>query len=79
MQARKLQRVMASYRIVEMLDIRVAIQAATNFRVLRSRGITIRKTTDLIIATWCIENDCPLLHNDRDFLPMAEYLGLKQL
>jgi predicted nucleic acid-binding protein len=43
---------------------------------LRRLGITISKTIDLIIGTWCIENRVALLHNDRDFHPMARHLGL---
>ena len=43
---------------------------------LRRRGITVRKTIDLLIGTWCIHNRGPLLHNDADFRPMARYLGL---
>jgi predicted nucleic acid-binding protein len=43
---------------------------------LRKRGITVRKTIDLLIGTWCIENRRPLLHNDSDFRPMARHLGL---
>lgn len=58
----------------------LAVKAASNFRYLRSKGITIRKTIDMLIATWCIENTIPLLHNDSDFdfiaskLPLAIYL-----
>ena len=74
--AGKLYGVMAAFEIVEMLDAKIALQCAANFRLLRSRGITVRKTPDLIIGTWCIENNVPLLHNDRDFRPMAEHLGL---
>lgn len=54
----------------------IAIQSAKNFRFLRSKGITIRKTVDLIIGTFCIENSLELLHNDRDFEPMRQYLNL---
>ena len=54
----------------------IAVEAARNFRLLRKRGITIRKTIDLLIGTWCIENRRPLLHNDNDFRPMARHLGL---
>src|SRR5262245_35900312 len=52
--ARKIQRVMSAFEIVPMPDTRIAIQSATNYRLLRSKGITIRKTPDLIIGTWCI-------------------------
>lgn len=55
----------------------IAVQAARNFRRLRKSGITVRKTVDVIIATFCIENGYELLHNDRDFDPMEEKLGLR--
>jgi hypothetical protein len=45
--------------------------------LLRQRGITIRKTIDVMISTFCIRNGHILLHGDRDFAPMAEHLGLR--
>ena len=54
----------------------IAIKAAANYRKLRALGVTIRKDVDMLIGTWCIENGIPLLHNDRDFRPMVEHLGL---
>ena len=54
-----------------------AIQAANNYRYLRKRGVTVRKTIDVIIATFCIENGYELIHNDKDFEPFEDYLGLK--
>lgn len=56
---------------------RVAVQAARNYRHLRSLGFTVRKTIDTVIATKCILSDFQLLHNDRDFLPFEQHLGLK--
>jgi len=55
----------------------IAIHAAQNFRKLRKSGITIRKTIDVIIATFCIESGYELIHNDREFDPMEDLLGLK--
>ncbi len=55
----------------------IALQAAQNFRTLRKNGITVRKTIDVIIATFCIENGFELIHNDHDFDPMEKLLGLK--
>lgn len=55
----------------------IATSAAQNYRLLRSLGITVRKTIDCLIATFCIENDFELLHNDRDFDPFEEHLGLR--
>jgi predicted nucleic acid-binding protein len=76
MHARNLHRIMSAFVIVGMLDPGIALRCAANYRLLRSKGITIRKTPDLIIGTWCIENNVPLLHNDRGFRPMVEHLGL---
>lgn len=54
----------------------LAPKAAANYRALRQRGITIRGTIDVIIATWCLENGAALLHNDRDFDVLERHLGL---
>ncbi len=62
--------------IITIADEAVAIQAARNYRNLRARGITIRKTIDTLIATRCIMNGYPLLYSDRDFDPLVEHLGL---
>ncbi|MEM9984921.1 MAG: PIN domain nuclease [Bacteroidota bacterium] len=55
----------------------MAIKSSENYRLLRKRGITVRKTIDLLIATYCIENGHQLLHSDRDFDHMAHGLSLK--
>ena len=57
----------------------IAIQSAENYRRLRKKGITVRKTIDIIIGTFCIAENIPLLHDDRDFEPMEEYLSLKTI
>ncbi len=54
-----------------------AWKAAENYRQLRRKGITVRKTIDGIIATACIEANLPLLFSDRDFQPYVEHLGLE--
>jgi hypothetical protein len=56
---------------------RLAIASAENYRYLRSRGITVRKTIDCLIATFCLEEKHSLLHRDRDFDPFEKYLGLR--
>jgi len=61
----------------EMFGHRMALKCAENYRALRRKGKTIRKTTDVIIATFCIENQLPLLFSDRDFIPFVENLGLR--
>ncbi|WP_069133526.1 type II toxin-antitoxin system VapC family toxin [Rhodohalobacter halophilus] len=55
----------------------LAMKAASNFRFLRSKGITIRKTVDMLIGSWCIEYEVDLLHNDKDFDRIATQLPLQ--
>ena len=57
----------------------VALKSARNYRTLRKKGVTVRKTIDVIIATFCILEGLTLLHDDRDFDPMVAYLSLKVL
>jgi len=73
----RIERSLRRFDVVTMLDGDLAVRAAGNYRRLRSRGITLRKTVDLIIGTFCIERDHQLLHDDRDFDPMVEHLGLR--
>jgi len=77
--AQEIEALLRRFEIVPMAGDAIAVAAARNFRSLRGRGITVRKTIDLLIGTWCIENRRPLLHKDSDFHPMARYLGLIEL
>ncbi|WP_449189892.1 type II toxin-antitoxin system VapC family toxin [Treponema lecithinolyticum] len=70
------KQIMDNLEYRDFLGKEIAIQAANNYRKLRKHGITVRKTIDVIIATFCIENGFPLLHNDKDFEPMEKTLGL---
>jgi predicted nucleic acid-binding protein len=67
---------LTSLTIFEMLGLDIALKSADNYRFLRKRGITIRKTADVIIATFCIQSQNTLLFTDKDFLPFTEHLGL---
>jgi predicted nucleic acid-binding protein len=78
-EAREVEGLLRCFDIFPMAGDMIATAAARNFRALRRRGITVRKTVDLLIGTWCIENRRSLLHNDSDFVPMARYLGLIEL
>ena len=60
-----------------MLGPEMAIRSAANYRWLRRRGVTVRKTIDVIIASFCIDHGHRLLFVDRDFLPFVEHLGLQ--
>lgn len=55
----------------------IALQSADNFRLLRKKGITVRKTIDVLIATFCISRNLPLLHADKDFDPFHRYMKLE--
>ena len=59
------------------LAVSRAAKCADNYRSLRKKGITIRKTADVIIATFCIEKELPLLFLERDFIPFVDHLGLE--
>jgi len=76
-QARLVERSLRRFGAISLLDPELAVRAAANYRFLRRRGITIRKTIDLIIGTFCIERGHALLHSDRDFEPMQRLLGLQ--
>ena len=68
---------LASLTTYGLLGAALAVKTAENYRALRRRGITVRKTVDAIIATFCIERRTPLLYSDRDFDPFVRHLGLK--
>ncbi len=55
----------------------LALESAMNYRFLRKKGVTVRKTIDIIIGTFCIHHQLILLHDDRDFDPMVTFLGLQ--
>ncbi|MCH7855027.1 MAG: PIN domain nuclease [Proteobacteria bacterium] len=73
-QAREL---LLSLTIVKLLNTSIALKSAANFRALRKKGVTVRKTIDTIIATYCIENRLALLYSDKDFQPFQEHLKLQ--
>ena len=61
----------------DMVGFRIAEKAADNYRLLQSKGLTISKTIDVIIGTFCSENGFTLIHNDRDFDAMASAIKLR--
>ncbi len=77
--ARAVEALLRRFEIVPMAGTAIAVATARNYRALRARGVTVRKTIDLLIGTWCIENRRPLLHNDRDFHALARHLGLAEV
>ena len=75
-QSEALDRYLQTEQIL-MGDLILALQSAQHFRILRQKGLTVRKTIDCLIATWCIAHQTPLLYADRDFGPFVAHLGLR--
>jgi predicted nucleic acid-binding protein len=74
---KKIQELIDCLEYQDMVGKFIAEKSAINYRELKLNGFTVRKTIDVIIGTFCIENNFSLLHNDRDFEPMHTILGLK--
>ncbi len=70
------KKLLLTLRVFDLLGSEMALKVAQNYRILRSKGITMRKTADVIIATFCIEKNLTLLYADRDFKPFEQHLGL---
>ncbi len=76
---RAARELLGSLAVFELLGVSRAHKVAESYRALRRLGITVRKTTDAVIATFCIEQRLPLLYSDRDFDPFVEHLGLRRV
>jgi predicted nucleic acid-binding protein len=70
------RRLLTRFTQAQMVNPTLAVRSAKNYRLLRKKSITVRKTNDNHIATFCIENDHELLHNDSDFDGYEKHLGL---
>ena len=76
---RKAKKILLEFPFMEMVGQNMEIKSATNYRLLRKKGVTIRKTIDVMIGTFCIYYHFSLLHDDRDFDPIEKYLKLKTI
>jgi predicted nucleic acid-binding protein len=74
---RTAQKLLSEFPFMEMVGRELAIKSAWNYRFLRKNGITVRKTIDIMIGTFCIHYHFSLLHDDKDFEPMEKHLKLK--
>lgn len=74
---RNAKKIMEFLEYRDMMGKEIAYKSAENYRFLKGKGVTVRKTVNVIIGTFCIVNEFQLIHNDRDFDPMETYLGLK--
>ena len=73
---RTAKKLFAALFCFELLGTDMAVRCAENFRALRKKGVTVRKTADVIIASFCIDHHLPLLFSDKDFKPFVKHLGL---
>lgn len=73
----KVRKNLQSFEIFDTGGTALAVAAAQNYRSLRAKGYTVRKTIDCLIATFCLENGYALLHRDHDFDPFEKHLGLR--
>ena len=71
------RRLLEAFQVIDIGGFDVVVQAARNYRSLRTMGVTVRKTIDTVIATRCITDGHALLFSDRDFQPFVERLGLR--
>jgi predicted nucleic acid-binding protein len=78
-QAEEVRRQLMSFEVFTTGGVDLAVEAAKNYRRLRAKSFTVRKTLDVWIATFCLLNDHALLHNDRDFDPFEKHLGLQAI
>lgn len=73
---RRARQLLKAFPVASMVGTVQALRSAENYRKLRKQGVTVRKTIDVMIATYCITHRLPLLHSDQDFDPMVRTLGL---
>ena len=71
------KRMLLQMPFMSMGGLELSLESATNYRKLRKKGVTVRKTIDVMIGTFCIHHQIPLLHDDKDFEPVIEFLGLQ--
>lgn len=76
---RRVKNDLLSLEIISMFNSKRAIRCADRYRTLRKKGITIRRTVDVIIASYCIDEGHTLLFSDKDFIPFVEHFGLKTI
>ena len=71
------RRLLGAFELVELGGRARCLEAAQHYRILRAKGVTVRKTIDTLIATYCLHHGHALLHSDRDFDAFTRHLGLR--
>lgn len=72
----KAKELLSHFQFREMLGQELALKSAENYRFLRKRAVTVRKTIDVMIGTFCIHHNLSLLHDDQDFEPLVKHIKL---
>lgn len=72
-ESQQVENAFRGYPVMTLVGESNARLSANYYRQLRQQGITVRKTVDCLIATWCIANRTPLLHADKDFKPFVRF------
>ena len=75
----KVKEMFLNFPFMEMLGLELAVKSAENHRFLRKKGVTVRKTIDILIGTFCIHHKISLLHDDQDFVPLIEHRNLSSV
>ena len=70
------KQLLAAFDVPSLGGAEFALSATQHYRTLRMMGFTVRKLADVWIATYCIDNDIPLLHTDKDYVGFVQYRGL---
>jgi len=76
---KKAKELLSNFQFMEMLGQELAIKSAENYRFLRKKGVTVRKTIDVMIGTFCIHHNISILHDDQDFDPLEKHLKLNAI
>ena len=74
---KKAKELLLEFPVAEMVGREIALKSAQNYRILRKRGVAVRKIVDIIIGTFCLHHGLALLHDDSDFLLLEKYIKLK--
>ena len=66
-QFKEIKEYLLAFPVLDDDPLTMAIEAASLYRELRKKGVTIRKSNDCLIAAYAIKHKLQVLHQDRDF------------
>ncbi|MBI5281270.1 MAG: PIN domain nuclease [Candidatus Solibacter usitatus] len=68
---------LAFHSLCDPMPAEVYLEAASLYRMLRRKGVTVRSSNDCLIAVVAMRNRVPVWHKDRDFGLIARYTALE--